>query len=63
MIVRYLTDFGSAILLAVPTLTLARPDTPAPDPPQVQTAAVPDIVVARAAYDDRYFRMRQSPFG
>jgi hypothetical protein len=61
MIARYLRDFGSAILLAVPTLALARPD--APPPITAQSAQAAEIVTARDAYDDRYFRMRQSPFG
>ena len=60
---RYFTDIGAAILLAVPTLALARPDAPAPTPVQVEAAQTPDMLTARAAYDDRYFRMRQSPFG
>ncbi len=61
MIARYLRDFGSAILLAVPTLALARPDAPVPAP--AQSIASEEMLTARAAYDDRYFRMRQSPFG
>ena len=61
MIARYLRDFGSAILLAVPTLALARPD--APPPVNADTVAATEMVSARAAYEDRYFRMRQSPFG
>jgi len=60
MIVRYLTDFGAAILLAVPTLALAKPDAPAPT--RVDAPSAPEIVTAREAYEDRYLRMRQSPF-
>ena len=60
MTVRFLTDVGLAILLAVPTLALARPDTPAPVPSAGTVA--PDIIIARAAYEDRYLRIRQSPF-
>ena len=60
MIVRYLRDFGTAVLLAVPTLALAKPDAPAPT--RVDAATAPEIVVAREAYEDRYLRMRQSPF-
>ena len=60
MVVRYFTDFGLAILLAVPTLAMARPQTPVPQ--QMEAEDAPAILVARAAYEDRYFRMRQSPF-
>lgn len=60
MIVRSLRDFGTAVLLAVPTLALAKPDAPAPT--RVDSAQAPEIVVAREAYEDRYLRMRQSPF-
>jgi hypothetical protein len=60
MTVRFFTDVGAAILLAVPTLALAKPDAPAPA--QVDAPAAPQIVTAREAYEDRYLRMRQSPF-
>ena len=60
MTIRFLTDVGAAILLAVPTLALAKPDAPAPV--QIDAPAAPGIVIAREAYEDRYLRMRQSPF-
>jgi hypothetical protein len=60
MIVRYLRDFGTAVLLAVPTLALAKPDAPAPA--RIDAPTSPGIVIAREAYEDRYLRMRQSPF-
>ena len=61
MTLRHLRDFFTAVLLAVPTLALARPD--APPPVKGESVAAAEIVVARDAYDDRYARMRQSPFG